>query len=245
MKLGALLLVLVVACTSSKDDYPIGTGGGGVGGGGGGGGGDGGVTTDGGTADKRVCVLVNDDPLTPGCTDNGEQNITVSLGTKLVGTTDASGRYTVASDIQFGPNQEWRLAGANIVGTIVPVVADVFTFSAFTTAGLTNLKTMVPGSGSTGAADVFIHVYDSNGLPASGVSATAVPNVGVPIYDAGTVWANPGTATGGGGYIWFPAIAQGSFTVTLTRGTSTATLYDVHAETNFVTFQTATLTTFQ
>jgi hypothetical protein len=243
MKLGALLLVLVVACTSSKDDYPIGTGGGGFGGGGGGGGGGDGGTIDGPSEQKRVCVLVNNDPLAPGCTDNGQQNIQVSLGPNLVGTTIANGTYTLTSNVESGSNQQWRLTGGDIVGTIIPFVTDVFTFPALTTQGLADLKAAVPNSGSIGAADVFIHVYDPDGTNAAGVSATAVPNVAVPIYDAGAAWGT-GTTTGNSGYIWFPAIAAGAFTVTLTKGTSNVTLYDVHAETNFVTFQTAQLTTF-
>jgi hypothetical protein len=234
------------ACTSSTDNYPIGTGGGGVGGGGGGGVVDSGATSDAGTSVKRVCVFDSGDPTKPGCSATVGMNITVSLGTvKVATTTNPAGDYTLTSNVQPGLNQEWRLAGGGIVGTIVPVAPDVFTLPALGSQDLVDLKAGVPGSGSTGAADVFIHVFDTNGNPASGVSATAVPNVAVPLYDNGAGWANPGTVTGATGYIWFPAVAQGTFTVTLTKGASVVTLYDVHAETNFVTFQTAQLSTFQ
>lgn len=249
MKHGVLFVLVVAAasgCAKSDDDRPVGTGGlpGGGGGGGGHGTDDGGTTIDGGDGDKRVCVLTKDDPsLDHTCADDSAQGIKVALGDETIdGATDISGSYSSTSTIHASPNMLWRLSGGPIPTTLIPFVDGVFFFPVLSKTGLGALQTKAVAT--PGQSDVFIHVLDTDGTNAAGVSVTTDPNVGVPFVDlGGGQWSNIQTATGNAGYIWFAGINAGTFDVTLTKGTTSVTLYGVHAEQNAITFQPAQLST--
>jgi len=235
------VLVVVAACHSGVDDYPVGGGGGGPvnvipgHGDAGQGGGDGGDGDAGIPLEGRVCLLGDlrkiGDPTF--CATTGALGLTVSLGRGPAVTTTATtvtdsgdGHFTILAPL--GSDLTWHVT-ASTLDRIVPSAmpfGPVNTIPAVTTVVYTDLLNNNQATVLDQQGSIFARVV--HGVAAvPGVTATSSlvsVNAAAPFYDADTskeLWsvAGPTGHTGSGGVVWFPGelvAASGPTVATLT-----------------------------
>jgi hypothetical protein len=206
-----LLVVGLVACRNSDENFPVTPGGGGHGGS---------VpgadasfdVGDGGNFLGKVCLISDPRLPTSGCATTGAGGLIVSLGSNTATTAD-DGSFVIAATAATGA--VWTVTGANIVPTVAPftALAVIPALLAVPFADLENANGVVPTPGN-GA--VFVRVVQ-NSTAVAGATAIATNQLQyATLYDpaSGLVWnAN---ATGALGVAWLPGVLAGSQTVTVT-----------------------------
>jgi hypothetical protein len=226
--LGAVLAAGCPAGDAGDDDYPVGGGGGGGGTAGprvdAGGGGDGGPG-EGGTIRGRVCVLSDLRRLTsaaPGdCATTGANGLIVRLGGSMSVQTGADGSFAIPA--QAGTNLAWRVSGAGLVTSIVPVSTSAL-LPAIRETAYGDLKGSNGVVVSSGQGSIVARIIRSTTTGTSAVmGATAQVSGGESLqtlYDgtSATVWTT--TATGALGVAWLPDNLAGARTLRIVQGTT-------------------------
>lgn len=223
-RLGWCVLVLLAACGSKSDDFPVGGGGGRGSSGGGGHGAD--SATD-GPMDAvlaidanmfmgRVCLVSDARKLTnpANCSATDAGGLTIRLGNQST-TTAADGSFSIVGDPAATPI--WRVSGAAVVSSYAPLgnyYVPALTQAGYTTLTSQNSVTTVPGQGDVMVLELH------NGMGNAGV--TAISNTTpAPLYSTfysttlGTGWAQGG-ATDAQGMAWLPGINVGTTQITST-----------------------------
>lgn len=251
MKRAALALVLV-ACSSSANDFPTHPGGSGPVPPSGGGGGvvDGGLG-DTGTGDAgdggvpiagRVCIV--SDLRTPAVCDTTKDAsmVKVTLGTRTPTVAPAkTGEFTIIAEL--GTALVWRATGTNFVSSVmpygidnvIPIVPDTLYQDML---GMNPVTLLAEGQGSVLARVV------SGTSPVAGVNATSTLVTGnnIAFYDGNDklVWGQIGP-TQTRGAIWFPGVnvTTTPAAITFTRqGATTSVQAPVTVEDQSITFIT-------
>jgi hypothetical protein len=221
MKLSVLaVLVLLPACSSKEDDFPIGPGPGNIGSGGGidasikDAPSDTPLLIDANIFTGRVCLAADPSNLLM-CAATGAGGLTVRLGTGVT-TTAADGSFTIPG--QSGSNLVWSVTGATIVSSYKPLsdfqIPAILT-ADFDTLKTNNMVTVLPGQGS-----VMVTVV-RNGSGFAGVAATSNPTAAyAPFYDTTGSSTGPWSrvSTGANGTVWLPGLNVGAATVTAMPG---------------------------
>jgi hypothetical protein len=190
--------LLLAACASDPDSFPIQPGGGSAA--------TGGLEQPEPTMTVlrgRVCVV--DDIIARNCAITGAGNLTVTLGDQSVVTAD-NGTFTMVPG--FGSNLSFTVSGANIVTTsqaltpqlVVPVLRQQAFDNLLTANGITTLA----GTGSIFATLV------RGGQPVSGATATSTPSPAFgPFFDTTQPAPWSLNATGASGIVFFPGVVAG------------------------------------
>jgi hypothetical protein len=232
-----LLVVGLVACGHSSEDFPVMPGGHGPGGSTPGpdaaiDSGDGGAKLLG-----RVCLIGDPKLPTTGCADTGAGNLLVTLGLNTATTSD-NGTFEIQATA--ATNAVWTVSGENIVPTVEPFTAQTLIPAVLATpfADLQNANGVLF---MAGAGDVFVRVVQ-NSTPVAGATAIATgQQVYQSLYDppSGQVWTT--TATGTLGVAWLPGVPVGTQTVTVQPPATTAqiTISNVPIVEGALTFVTA------
>ncbi|MBS1120149.1 MAG: hypothetical protein H6Q90_2377 [Deltaproteobacteria bacterium] len=234
-----LVLVLVGACSTSTEHFPIGPGGGNQPGAGGGGGGVVDASTDGadamvGPITGRVCLVTDLRGL--DCATTGAGSIVVELG-QYSATTTTDGSFTMPvtpSDTGL----VWRASAANIEPSLVPVSLTSAIIPAITKTRYeellvaNNTVQLSPGQGSI----VFQLVSPSGAI---GATATTTPAAAFPTrYDGADPIQWDTDATGAAARIWIAGAAEGATTIQITPLTGTAITTTQLVEAGAITFGT-------
>ncbi len=216
-----VLLVLVAACKKAGDDYPV-------------------LppdmtidptlvdaaTHDGGGGDAaaidalvgiagRVC-LYTDARAQQVCKPTGAGGLTVNVGGKTA-TTAADGSFTIGTPT--GTNPVWHVSGAMITTSVMP-------FGSSNQIPAILASDYLDLEGQNGASvqalsdgEAFVRVVHAGAPLANAKGGSAPQSTYGPLYDTGNalVWnsgANQGT--GAAGMVWFPGIAAGTATLSVT-----------------------------
>jgi len=207
-----MLLVLVVGCHPSGDDYPVAPGGAGFGGGqpgmadAGSGGGDGGPMLLG-----RVCLMTDPRDQT-SCATSGVSGLTVTLGTSVATTAD-DGTFAIAQPASS--TVIWDITGSTILESIAPFAAQ-----AVIPAMPIDLYGQLEGDNGVvpqaGQGAVMVRVV-SGGVPLAGAAVTvSPPTVYGTFYDGSTPATWTMVQTGAFGAAWMPGITTGAAAITVT-----------------------------
>jgi len=235
----AALLILLVGCHPSGDDYHVIPGG------------DDhpvnpmvdakpadGVVGDGSMLLGRVCVVT--DLRTPfvltGCAPTGAANITVTLGTETTMTSD-DGSFMLLPPT--GTGLVWRTSGTNLVSSVVPLS----TVNVLPMIGdqdyldLQNSNSVIVNSGE---GSVFVYVRQA-GMPLAGATTVVKP----PAIASGGTMGDTGDsdtwvlgATGTLGVAWTAGLTAGSPTLGITPPAGTEVLLTVPVGDGAITFAT-------
>jgi hypothetical protein len=204
-----LLVVGLVACGNSGDDFPITPGGNGPGGTHPGrdaavDSGDGG----GATITGRVCVV--SDPRALTCAMTGAGNLLVTLGLNTALTAD-DGTFQIQSTA--ATDARWTVTGDTIVQTVEPFTADLV-IPAVLADPFAEQRTANALGFTGGAGDVFVRVVQ-NSTPVAGATAIASDQMFPSLYDpaSGGQWATD--VTGVLGLAWLPGVPIDTQTVTV------------------------------
>lgn len=260
MKRAALALVLV-ACSSSANDFPSHPGGGpGVSTGGGGGIVDAGIGDAIGDASDagipiagRVCLVQDLRAPISGCDALRAGGLTVTLGTTFVsdaGTRTVVGKATTAVDGRFtmvapiGPGFIWHVTGDGLttsvmeygtLNTIPAMLSEVY-------LALRESNNMLMGDDQHG--DVMMRLVRGV-APVAGIVATVTPLADAEVRydskDSAIDWNQ--TATQTQGMVWVPNAQLGTAHVVLgaADGTGVKTPADTTVESQSITFVTQVL----
>jgi hypothetical protein len=192
-RLALFAFVLLGACASSGEDYPVTTQGGGVAGGG----------SSPSTLTGRVC-LVNDARSLSTCADTGAAGLNVAIG-NATATTAANGEFVM--NTPSGANTSTiSVTGTGIVpsnqaltaNAQIPVISQQLFDQMVAATGITTTA----GTGSIMATVV------RGGEPVSGVTAVATPSPAFgPFFDGTSPTAWTLDPTGTMGVVWFPGAA--------------------------------------
>ena len=231
----AALLVLLVGCQPSGDDYHVIPGG------------DDhpvnpmvdakpadGVVGDGSMLMGRVCVVTDLRNPTVGCATTGAANITVTLGTETTMTAD-DGLFMLLPP--SGAGLVWHTSGTNLVSSVIPLsTSNVLPMvSAQTYLDLQNGNSVIVNSGE---GSVVLYVRQA-GLPLAGATTDVSPTASfLTLGDRAnaTNWVQG--ATGALGVSWTPGIIAGTATLRVTPTVGAAAMLDVPIEDGAITFAT-------
>jgi hypothetical protein len=227
MKL-AILLVLGSACASSGDDsYPIlteGEGGFPVGG----------VTTESGTVQGRICMIV-DPRFLDACTATGAGGLTVTLGETST-VTAASGTFTLARPKTMPANATLMVSGSTIVPSLVPATAPAL-IPVVNTALFTEMLTANDVMLATGTGSVIAGLTTAGGAPVTGAAATSTPTGAFgPFFDGTTATGFTLTGTGLRGITWFPGVPVGIASLSFMSGGTESTVSGIQVVDGGITF---------
>jgi hypothetical protein len=221
------LAALAAGCSGGggDDDYPIG--------GGGTGGGTTGPRTDGGTRDGgggdgqatiggRVCLLSDLRRLigaAPGdCAATGAAGLAVSLGGSTPVLTAADGSFTIPA--QEGSNLSWRVTGAGLITSIVPVSAAAPLLPAIRDVDYLDLLNSNSVLVDQGEGSIVARVL-RGGVPVMNATAQVAGGESLQtLYDGPNAIVWPTIATGPLGVAWLPDNAAGARTLQLAQGTT-------------------------
>ena len=207
----ALLVLVVVGCHPTGDDYPVAPGGAGVGGGlphfidAAGDSSDGGPMLLG-----RVCVMTDPRDQT-SCAATGAGGLTVTLGTSIATTAD-NGTFSIAQP--SSSTLIWDTTGSTIVEGVTPFAAQAVipVMPLVLYAQLEGDNGVVPQAGQGAAMVRVVH----GGVPVAGAAVTIAPQgVYGTFYDGSTPSAWTGNGTGGFGQAWIPGVTTGTGTITV------------------------------
>ena len=214
-------LVLLAACKSEGDDFPIAPGG------------DDSVISPmidasvdaprdgapGSLIDGRVCVLIDPRNHT-SCADSGAAGIGVMLGTSSA-VTEEDGAFTIVAPP--GSNLVWIVGGGGVATSVMAVGAA----HLIPVIDVATQEDLLLDNGVITPADqgqVFVRSL-RGGLPLAGVTATVTPPGAPPTfavrYDGLTPIAWTETATGMFGVAWLPGVPAGTVSVTVTPSDGT------------------------
>ncbi len=224
MRILALALLLVTACSQGDGArFPL-SGGGGGGGGGGGAGPDANMGDSLGSADviaAKVCLVT--DPRSPDvCSTASAAGFTVTLDGHSA-TTAADGTFVI--DTPTSSNLVWTVIGNNAV-----IITSVMSFSAariipvMKTDDYINLQNESGVVKTPGYGDVFIHVGMAGMNVATVVAAPMPTPLYAPQYDGTTATSWQVTGTGSFGMVWLAGLPAGTASTTLTPTGGTATV---------------------
>ena len=230
-----LLVVGLVACGNSGDDFPVTPGGNGPGGN------HPGVDAAIDTSDSganlagRVCLV--DDPRVSTCATTGAGGLLVTLGLNTATTAD-DGSFQIQGT--QATNAVWTVTGETIVQTVEPFTGQVI-IPAVDASSFTALQNANGVLFMTGAGDVIVRVVQ-NSTPVAGATAIASNQDAYQTrYDppTGDVWTLD--ATGSLGIAWLPGVLAGTQTVTVQPPLSAAqiTISNVPIVEGALTFITA------
>jgi hypothetical protein len=218
------LLVLVVGCHPSGDDFPVAVGGGGFGGGVGGvvdsntGSGDGGPMLLG-----RVCLMTDPRDQT-SCAASGVAGLTVTLGTSTAITLD-DGTFSIRQPASS--TLVWAITGSTVVESISPFAAQAVipAMPQVVYAQLQGDNGVIAQAGQGAAMVRVVH----GGVARTGAAVTIAPaGVYGTFYDGVTASAWTMNATGAFGAAWIPGVTTGTGTITVTpQGQAAVTLSNV------------------
>ena len=234
MRIAAILIALV-GCQPSGDDYHVITGG------------DDhpinpmvdakpadGVVGDGSMLIGRVCVVTDVRTPTVGCATTGAANITVTLGTETTMTAD-DGSFMLLPP--SGAGLVWRTNGTDRVRSVIPLsTSNVLPMvSVQTYLDLQNGNSVIVNSGE---GSVFLYVRQA-GLPLAAATTAVSPTASfLTMGDRAnaTNWVQG--ATGALGVSWTPGIVAGTATLMVTPTVGTAAMIGVPIEDGAITFAT-------
>ncbi len=204
-----LLVVGLVACGNTGDDFPVTPGGNGPGGNHPGV--DAAIDTGDSGANLAGHVCLVSDPRVSTCATTGAGGLLVTLGLNTATTAD-DGSFQIQGT--QATNAVWTVTGETIVQTVEP-----FTGQLIIPAVLANSFTQLQNANGvlfmTGAGDVIVRVVQ-NGTPVAGATAIASNQDAYQTrYDppSGDVWTVD--ATGILGIAWLPGVLAGTQTVTV------------------------------
>lgn len=214
----ALLVMVVVGCHPTGDDYPVAPGGAGIGGGlphfvdAGGDASDGGPMLLG-----RVCLMTDPRDQT-SCAASGAGGLTVILGSSIATTVD-DGTFAIAQPASS--TVTWDVSGSTVVESITPFAAQaVIPVMPLVLYAQLQGDTGVIAQAGQGA--VMVRVVHG-GVPVAGAAVTIEPpGVYGTFYDGTTPSAWTANATGAFGAAWIPAVATGTADITVTPQGGTA-----------------------
>jgi hypothetical protein len=232
-----LLVVGLVACGNSGDDFPVTPGGNGPGGN------HPGVdaaidTSDSGaTIAGRVCLIADPRVPTTGCAPTGASGLLVTLGLNTATTAD-DGSFQIQGT--EATNAVWTVTGATIVQTVEPFTGQVI-IPAVLADSFTQLQSTNGILFITGAGDVIVRVVQ-NSTPVAGATASASNQDAYQTrYDppSGDLWTTD--LTGSLGIAWLPSVPAGTQTVTVQPPAAAAliTISNVPIVEGALTFVTA------
>lgn len=246
----ALFALLLAGCgEEAGEGFPINPGGGG--------GGSGGVTRTDAAVDAgdaitmitgRVCVLAANlrTLSSTGCASTGADNLTVTLGTASA-VTAADGTFTLMPPADTA-GLHWTVtdaaSGADVVQSLVKLGTTFGSGSAtllpaFDTAAY--LQMVAANNASSDDAGIVVRVTKA-GAVVAGATVTTVPAAASEVYyDADTdgTWDIGAGGTGVNGVAWIPSIAGTSAQLTVTSGTTQATVTGVQLAQGAITFVAA------
>jgi hypothetical protein len=232
-----LLVVGLVACGNSGDDFPVMPGGNGHGSN------HPGVDAAVDTSDSganitgRVCLIGDPRLPTTGCATTGAAGLLVTLGLNTA-TTGDNGSFQIQGT--EATNAVWTVTGATIVQTVEPFTGQTI-IPAVLADSFTQLQNTNGVVFSTGAGDVIVRVVQ-NSTPVAGATAIASnQDTYQTRYDppSGDLWTT--VATGNLGVAWLPSVLAGTQTVTVQPPLSAAqiTISNVPIVEGALTFVTA------
>ncbi len=236
MRIAAVLIALV-GCHPSGDDYHVITGG------------DDhpinpmadgrpadGVVGDGSMLTGRVCVISDlRRPTEPAsCAPSGVANITVQLGTETAMTAD-DGSFMLLPP--SGTGLVWKTSGADLVSSVTPLstVHVLPMVRVQTYLDLQNGNSVIVNSGE---GSVFLYVRQA-GLPLADATTDVSPVASYPSLGDrtnATNWVQG--ATGALGVSWTPGIIAGTATLTVTPPVGPDAVLAVPIEDGAITFAT-------
>lgn len=249
----AALVVLLVGCNASTDDFP--TRGGGPTGIGPVTSGSGGTTGDAGTGDGndgdagvtlsgRICIVRDLRKLTTcdTSTRGDASKVTVSIGGRTAAPPAKTGEFSILAPL--GTDLVWHASGTNFVTTAMPFGPDnlipIVDSEDYRVLQVDNQLTVL----GEGQGSVVVRAV-TGAVAASGVSATTTLVSGnvVPLYDADTSatdWRVLGP-TQSSGVMWFPGVQVTTTTpgrITLSRNGGPQVPVTVSVEDQTITFLT-------
>lgn len=192
-------VLLLAACASDSDSFPVqpGTAGSAAT--------SGNVGPDAGGAVLRGRICVVDDIIARDCAITGAGDLTVSLGDQSVITADDG---TFVMNAGPGTGLSFTVSGPNVITTSQALSPQlripVFRQQAFANLLAQNGITTLAGTGSIFATLV------RGGLPVSGATATSTPSPAFgPFFDSTQPAPWSLNATGASGIVWFPGVVAG------------------------------------